>query len=110
MTLDVSVAAQPAAFFFERLSGRMAGMDPKDRELLEKTFNLAEENNHLLRSMRRSMRFSQAFRIVYWLLIIGASVGAYYVIQPYIDQLLEVYSGFSTDYSNIQGALKSFGG
>ncbi|MEK7185125.1 MAG: hypothetical protein AAB726_00705 [Patescibacteria group bacterium] len=85
-------------------------MDPKDRELLEKTFDLAEENNHLLRSMRRSMRFSQAFRVVYWLVIIGLSVGAYYVIQPYVDQLMGVYGSFSNDYSNIQGALKAFGG
>lgn len=88
----------------------MAGMDPKDRELLEKTFNLAEENNSLLRSMRRSMRVSQAFRVIYWVVIIGLSVGAYYVIQPYVDQLMEVYGSFSTDYNKIQGALKAFGG
>lgn len=88
----------------------MTGMDPKDRELLEKTFDLAKENNSLLRSMRRSMRISQAFRVFYWLVIIGLSIGAYYVIQPYVDQLMEVYGSFSTDFNNIQGALKAFGG
>lgn len=84
-------------------------MDPKDRELLEKTFNLAEENNVLLRKIRRSLRVSQAVRITYWVLIIGLSIGAFYFIQPYIDQLLETYSGLQSDYENVQGVFRSFG-
>jgi TRAP-type C4-dicarboxylate transport system permease small subunit len=30
---------------------------------------------------------------IYWIFIIGSAIGAYYIIQPYIDQLESVYSG-----------------
>ena len=66
-------------------------MTPEERSLLERTHNLAEENNTLLRSMRRMARISGAFRAIYWIVIIGASVGAYYFVQPYLTQLLDVY-------------------
>lgn len=68
-------------------------MDFEEKELIKKTFRLAEENNKILRKMRSSMRWSRAFRIVYWVIIIGAAIGAFYYIQPYIDQLVGVYSG-----------------
>ena len=85
-------------------------MDSQDRELLQKTFQLAEENNAMLRKMRRSMRVANAMRIVYWLIIIGLSVGALYFIQPYIDQLLQVYSGAQSDLQSVQNLVSGLRG
>lgn len=85
-------------------------MDSQDRELLQKTFQLAEENNAMLRKMRRSMRVANAMRIVYWLIIIGLSVGALYFIQPYIDQLLQVYSGAQSDLQSLQNLVSGLRG
>lgn len=90
--------------------GRIAPMDSQDRELLQKTFQLAEENNAMLRKMRRSMRVANAMRIVYWLIIIGLSVGALYFIQPYIDQLLQVYSGAQSDLQSVQNLVSGLRG
>ena len=70
-------------------------MDFEEKELIKKTFALAEENNKILRKMQSSMRWGRAFRIFYWIVVIGISIGAFYYIQPYIDQLTSVYSGFS---------------
>lgn len=75
-------------------------MDFEEKELIKKTFRLAEENNKILRKMRSSMRWGRAFRILYWIIIIGATVGAFYYIQPYIDQLMGVYSGLG-DLQNV---------
>ena len=68
-------------------------MNPEERALIEETLAISRENNNILKSMRRSARLGRIMQITYWLLIIGASVGAYYFIQPYIEQLLGVYSG-----------------
>ncbi|OGI86613.1 hypothetical protein A3A05_03470 [Candidatus Nomurabacteria bacterium RIFCSPLOWO2_01_FULL_41_12] len=70
-------------------------MDPETRKLLERTSELAEENNKILRSMRRSQRISSIIRFVYWAFIIGSAVGAYYFIQPYLTQVIDIYSSIS---------------
>ncbi|MEK7140443.1 MAG: hypothetical protein AAB815_01515 [Patescibacteria group bacterium] len=70
-------------------------MDPESKKLLADTFELAQENNKMLRGMRRSMRYQRIMSLVYWVFIIGSAVGAYYLIQPYIDQVKGIYGGAS---------------
>ncbi len=60
-------------------------MTPEEKSLLLKTHELAEENNKILRSLRRSRRIGIIMTALYWTLIIGLSLGAFYFIQPYID-------------------------
>ena len=67
-------------------------MDEESKQLLEETLELAKENNEMLHAMKRSMRFQRIMSMLYWTLIIGSAIGAYYYIQPYIDQLLGVYT------------------
>ncbi|MBI2631269.1 hypothetical protein HYW73_03600 [Candidatus Nomurabacteria bacterium] len=68
-------------------------MSPEERELLEKSVALAQENNNILLSMRRSMRLARVMTLIYWLFIIGSAVGAFYLLQPYLNDLQNVYSG-----------------
>lgn len=84
-------------------------MDPKDRELLERTLELAEENNQILHRIQSATRWARFWRIFYWALIIGTSVGAYYFIQPYIDRVMGIYSGFQQDVENIKGTASQAG-
>jgi len=76
-------------------------MLPEERELLNKSVALAEDNNKILYSIRRSMRWASITRAIYWIFIIGSAVGAFYFIQPYLDGIIETYGGMST-------ILKSF--
>ena len=71
-------------------------MDPEGRKLLEETFRLTQDNNDMLRSMKRSMFWSRVMRTIYWVFIIGSAVGAFYLLQPYIDQLKDAYNGASS--------------
>ena len=63
-------------------------MTPEERSLLERALKLAEENNALLLGLRRYNRVSSGLRALYWVVIIGASFGAFYLIQPYIQNTL----------------------
>jgi len=76
-------------------------MDPESQKLLEHTAELTEENNEMLRSMKRSMRLARIMSIVYWIFIIGSAVGAYYFIQPYLEELVGLYD-------SAEDVLKSF--
>ena len=68
-------------------------MLPEEKELFKRSISLAEQNNDILRSIQRSMRIARFMTMLYWIFIIGTAVGAYYIIQPYLEQLLGVYSG-----------------
>ena len=62
-------------------------MNEEERELLNKVAQTVEENNAILHGIRRSMRLSSIMRWIYWIVIIGASVGAFWLIQPYLNAI-----------------------
>lgn len=68
-------------------------------EKLEKTYNLVSR-------VRKVQRNSQLFKIFYWVLILLATFGAFYYIQPYLSQLLNVYTGGDgTSGKNLQDSI-----
>ena len=77
-------------------------MDPESKKILQDTLALTQENNNMLHSMRRSMRVQRIMSFLYWVFIILASLGAYYFIQPYLDQLMSVYSGAGDILNNFK--------
>ena len=77
-------------------------MPPEEKELLQKSVELGEENNRMLRAMKRSMLWSRIMSILYWVLIIGISVGAFYFLQPYVDQVVKTYGSVSNAIKNFQ--------
>ena len=62
-------------------------MTPEEKAQLDNLYTLVKENNEILRSIRRSTRFTLIMRIAYWVVIIAVSFGALYFIQPYFDFL-----------------------
>lgn len=77
-------------------------MDNELKKLLEENLELSKENNDLLRSIRGSQKRAAMMRLVYWLLIVGMTFGAYYYIQPYIEQIMSVYTGAETNIKSLQ--------
>ncbi|MEN9524081.1 MAG: hypothetical protein RL536_150 [Candidatus Parcubacteria bacterium] len=82
-------------------------MTPEERSLLERTHKLVEENNEILRSIRRSNRFGTIMRVLYWVLILALSFGAYYFIQPYLSSMLGTYSSLQNSLQGLQGDVNS---
>lgn len=75
-------------------------MNPEERELLESIRKLTEENNQIVKSLRRLQRWASFWSVFRWVLIIGSALGAYYYLQPYIDQVWELYNALP-DFQNI---------
>ena len=82
-------------------------MNPDEKDLLEKTYELSKENNHILKGLRSSNRWGTSFRIFYWIVIIGISVGAFYFVQPYADLAVKAYKNISNDLNNVNSAVNS---
>lgn len=85
-------------------------MNPEERSLLENVYKMTQENNEILKTLRRSARVSMIVKAVYWLVIIGLSVGALYFIQPYVDFLTGALGGDKTSDSvlNVNNAKSVF--
>lgn len=82
-------------------------MDPDDRVLLKETLKLAQENNRLLRKINSSMRWARIMRTLYWVVIIGTMLGAYYLLQPVIESARGTYQNLQTSFDKVQGTLES---
>lgn len=76
-------------------------MTPEEKSLLERTYKLTEENSKILKSLYRASLWSRATTAFYWLFIIGATFGAYYIIEPYIKLMTDVAGGASGSLQNI---------
>ena len=76
-------------------------MPDEEKEILEQTYELAKDTNDKVSRLYRSYKWGRAFKIFYWVAIIGLSLGAYWLIQPYIEQLSQVYGGLSDTVNKI---------
>jgi len=76
-------------------------MSPEEKELFKRSIVIAEENNAILHSIQKSMRIGRIFKTIYWVFIIGSAIGAFYIFQPYLEQVINVYGKAS-------GILNSF--
>lgn len=81
-------------------------MSEEERELLKRSVELSEENNEILRAMRRAMRIGRIVKGVYWVLILGTAIGAFYFIQPYIDQFGQMYGDAKSSIDSFSSFFK----
>ena len=70
----------------------MLGKDLTNEQKLNEIYKMTEENNEILRTIRRQQYFSNFLKVVYWLVILGFLGGAYYFVRPFIS----VFTGDST--------------
>ena len=76
-------------------------MDPNTNQLLRDILEKTEENNKLLHKMHRSIIWGRVFRIFYWTLIIGGSVGIYYFLSLHLQTLFNTYQSLLTGVETI---------
>ena len=58
---------------------------------IQETRQLAEENNELIKGVNNSLYWQKVFNYVYWLIIIGIAIGAFYFLQPLWDNVMAAY-------------------
>ena len=63
--------------------------DLTNQEKLEEVYKMTLENNEILKGIRNRERIGNAFKILYWTIIIGSFVGVYYYISPMLNIVLK---------------------
>lgn len=67
-------------------------MEPEVRHLLEENIELPKENKFLLVKIYNYQKWTRISKVIYLLLIIGVSLGAFHFAKPYIGDVLGAYS------------------
>lgn len=67
-------------------------MDPRDKVTMNKILELEEENNKMLKRIRGSQKTARMFKVIYWVIIIGLALGAYYYVKPVYESVVNVYT------------------
>jgi ABC-type uncharacterized transport system permease subunit len=62
-------------------------MDQQEKELLNITLNLVKENNEMLHKVRGVQKRQFVFSVLKIVIIVGIALGAFYFLQPLIDQV-----------------------
>lgn len=78
--------------------------------MIEETMELSKDNNRILHSIQRRERMTQIMRVTYWIMILALGAGAYYYIQPYIDQLMEAYKSLVDTQHRVTDISTNIGG
>lgn len=66
-------------------------MDPESKKLLEDTFQLAQENNQMLRKIRKVQKWGTFWSGFKVLLIVGIALGSFYFLEPYVNNIVNIY-------------------
>lgn len=74
-----------------------------NEEKLDLIYQMTEENHQILTSLRRQSYVANAFKLLYWLVILGALGGTYYYVRPAIGYVTENSSKFKDAFNQIQG-------
>lgn len=92
-------------FYFRHYFDIIISMDQEVKDTLRKVLELEQKNHSMLLSIKRSIFWTRVFTILYWIVIIGAAIGAYYYLQPYIDQVLATYGSFKGSIEQVKNAF-----
>ena len=66
-------------------------MNPEERRLLERTLKLSEENNEILRSLRRKFRWAILWGIIKFVIIVIPLIIGYLYLEPYFGSVGETF-------------------
>ncbi|MBU0999377.1 hypothetical protein KKG24_03710 [Patescibacteria group bacterium] len=83
-------------------------MDPESQKLLEDTFQLAQENNRMLRKIRSVQKWRTFWSGLKIFIIIGIALGSFYFLEPYINKMLDFYGSISGTVQNVNDNNSSF--
>ena len=61
------------------------------QENVDRLVELTEENNRLLKTLVRALRWGQFYSLVKWVIIIAITFGTYVYFQPYLNKTLDMY-------------------
>lgn len=83
-------------------------MEDTQEELLEKTLELTEENNRMLRHLSRRAKIATIVGVIRWTIILLVALGGFYFLQQYFTKIMELYTKVSDSASMFDASQGSF--
>lgn len=80
-------------------------MEHEDRERLKRVLELSEKNNMMLKQMYSTMKWGRVLKVIYWIVIVGVAVGAFYFLQPFISSLQGTYKTLQEGVESVRGSF-----
>lgn len=68
----------------------------QQQALLEENLALTKENSKKIQNIHSYIRRTFFAKLVYWVIVISIAVGAYYIIQPQINRLINGYTNITS--------------
>ena len=84
-------------------------MDPETKTILLENLRISRENNEMLLKLVRAQRQQTIYRIFYWAVIVVATIGSFYFIEPYLGNLMSLYTGGAGSITNLSDITKTLG-
>lgn len=81
-------------------------MEENKDTTLQEILRLTQENNEMLRFMKRREEIGTIFKVIYWGLILASAYGAYYYVQPYLNLMVQNLQILSSSTESLQSVLK----
>ncbi len=83
-------------------------MDQETERAVRELLKISRENNKMLKELTKAHKRARLFSILKTVFTIGLLLGAYYLIAPFIDNLINAYSGFSEQFHKFQEVSNAF--
>ena len=75
--------------------------DEELKDLLRENIEVSKESLNILKKINRGRIFGNVFSVLKWTLIIGLSFWAYYYIEPFLSQYVDMLRGLTSGVENI---------
>ena len=75
--------------------------DEELKVLLRENIEVSKESLKILKKINRGRIWGNVFSVLKWTLIIGLSFGAYYYIEPFLSQYVDMLRGLTSGVENI---------
>jgi hypothetical protein len=80
-------------------------MDPESKKLLEETFRLTKENNHMLHKVRSFQKWSSWWSMFKIIVIVGITLGSFYFLEPFVNKFIGIWNNVSgSQQENLNGS------
>ncbi|MCX6713659.1 MAG: hypothetical protein NTV48_00960 [Candidatus Vogelbacteria bacterium] len=67
-------------------------MDEELKQLLKENIELAKKNQEIMAKIARIQQLTIVWGVIKWTIIIGTTVGAFYLLKPMLESLMGTYT------------------
>jgi hypothetical protein len=79
----------------------MSTMEEYEQELRQ-IRKIVEENNEILKGLKKKARYAMIFGALKWFIYIGIAIGLFTVIKPFIEGVLGTYSSLQENMQAVE--------